>query len=396
MASELGWVDELKWYSTFVFLFGAIVGFADPITDILTLVEFYRADHKTWFGVGLAFVILPCLVYPVSYLMMWRYDELTEVSRVSLTLQFLVWGLSPFSAALARLRCFIFCLKNFKKLRRGEKSEFTEDTDRLLNHSEWTLFLEATLESAPQFIIQLYAMSVQQEPVQIIQMVSLPVSFFSLAWASTAADELSVDSSDLKAKHKVLRFITHLFLLSSRLFAVAFFTVSYKWWIISVLMIHSIATVTADMFLFCRGEDCGADLVGISALFFEFCLHWLRDDRSLTAKMKESSMKLQLNRFLLFSNVVFIVENITMILIYYFSEFSNTWYSLPVTICVCLFSVLGSTIRVIHYRFLTKEESNDAVSPPSVNNNNLSTTSEPSGDQPQVIVINQGYQQEKE
>jgi len=52
-----GMVDKLKWYSPFVFLFGAIVGFADPITDILTLVEVYRADHKTWFGVGLAFVI---------------------------------------------------------------------------------------------------------------------------------------------------------------------------------------------------------------------------------------------------------------------------------------------------------------------------------------------------
>ena len=48
---------ELKWYDIFVVLFGTILSFADPITDILTLVEFYRADHKTWFGVGLTFVI---------------------------------------------------------------------------------------------------------------------------------------------------------------------------------------------------------------------------------------------------------------------------------------------------------------------------------------------------
>ena len=51
-------VEDLKWYSPFVLLVGAILSIADPITDILTLVEFYRADHKTWFGVGLAFVIL--------------------------------------------------------------------------------------------------------------------------------------------------------------------------------------------------------------------------------------------------------------------------------------------------------------------------------------------------
>ena len=31
---------ELKWYDIFVVLFGTILSFADPITDILTLVEF--------------------------------------------------------------------------------------------------------------------------------------------------------------------------------------------------------------------------------------------------------------------------------------------------------------------------------------------------------------------
>ena len=39
--------NELKWYEIVSIFFGIILGFADPITDILTLVEFYRADHKT-------------------------------------------------------------------------------------------------------------------------------------------------------------------------------------------------------------------------------------------------------------------------------------------------------------------------------------------------------------
>ena len=50
---------QFKWYDIFVDLFGTILSFADPITDILTLVEFYREDHKTWFVVGLCFIILP-------------------------------------------------------------------------------------------------------------------------------------------------------------------------------------------------------------------------------------------------------------------------------------------------------------------------------------------------
>ena len=58
---------DLKWYSPFVFLVGAILSFADLITDILTLLEFYRANHKVWFGVGLTFVLLPCLAFPVVF-----------------------------------------------------------------------------------------------------------------------------------------------------------------------------------------------------------------------------------------------------------------------------------------------------------------------------------------
>ena len=36
---------------------------ADPITDILTLREFYRAGHKTWFGVGVTSIIFPTVFF---------------------------------------------------------------------------------------------------------------------------------------------------------------------------------------------------------------------------------------------------------------------------------------------------------------------------------------------
>ena len=39
------------------------LGFGDPTTDILTLVKFYRADHKKWFTVGLVFIILLWSLY---------------------------------------------------------------------------------------------------------------------------------------------------------------------------------------------------------------------------------------------------------------------------------------------------------------------------------------------
>ena len=44
-----------------------------------------------------------------------------------------------------------------------------------------------------------------------------------------------------------------------------------------------------------------------------------------------------------------------MILMFYFTYNSNAWYSLPVTVSVCVFSVLGSTMRVCVFRWLCKK-----------------------------------------
>lgn len=381
---ELRMVAFLKWYSTFIFLVGAIVSFADPITDILTLVEFYREDHKTWFGVGLTFIILPCFAFSLLFCMP-RLEEFERSSYKKICLQVLLCGLNPFSAALARLRAFIFCLKNFKTLWQGKQSELSEEADEkwnideLLFQSELTLFFEAVLESVPQFILQLYAMNVQQEPVKIIQMISLPVSFLSLAWAFTIADELLQKGETihvLMIKHKVLLFLTHIILLSSRLFAIGYFMVSYKWWVIAVLTFHSAAIGVAEA-VWIYGKRVGDRGTLFFSLLF-FSLHWLRDDWSVKIHEEDNeNRRKRSKRMQLFSNVLFVVENIIMILVFYLtSPFANTWYALPVTVCVCSFSLLGAAARVAHFRFLTKETDTYIVNSALERNNNLSTRSE--------------------
>ena len=177
--------DFSKWYSPFLLLVGAILSFADPITDILTL-EFYRTDHKTWFGVGIAFVILPCFVFAIVYYII-REHEVTEYSGTRKCTQTILWGFHPFSAAFARLKGLVYCLM---KWRDGDEIDSADDEEAgLLAHIVYAVLLESILESAPQFIIQLYAVSVQEEPVVNIQIISLLVSFFSLAWAFTTTDE---------------------------------------------------------------------------------------------------------------------------------------------------------------------------------------------------------------
>ena len=86
-----------------------------------------------------------------------------------------------------KLQTLFFYLKNFTNFWRGNKVLGTNSGNSdeeahvdLLHQSNVALLFEGTLESAPQFIIQLYVMVVQQESVSIVQMVSLPVSFLSL------------------------------------------------------------------------------------------------------------------------------------------------------------------------------------------------------------------------
>ena len=360
---------QFKWYDIFVDLFGTILSFADPITDILTLVEFYRADHKTWFGVGLCFIILPLFFF--AFINQYGEDEdEDEDGRYGCGIK-CIFGWNPFFPAFMKLRRLFVDLKKLPNLWEDNKIEpfamhvnpltYLEDLPFV---SAFAVLAEAAFESAPQFIIQLYAMVVQQESVTIVQMVSLPVSFLSLASASTVADTVNLLPRDrrdlnLSVKDKVLLFVTHLFILSSRLFAVALFTVSYKWWVASVLILHCTVIMICDIiwiWWISGREDRHCNILG---LCFTFCFNWLRDDWSLRFFSDEENGEKHLRRMMLLSNVLFVIENITMILLFYFGHFPHTWYSLPVTICVCLLCVLGAVIRLTHFDSLKKKSDNN-------------------------------------
>ena len=114
---------DLKCYSPFVFFAGAILSFADPITDILTLVEFYRANHKIWFGVGLTFVLLPCLAFPQVFYPLRIGASSPSPSSWARTA---VCALHPFSAAFARLEAFLLSLK---KCRSKDETDLNEKAE---------------------------------------------------------------------------------------------------------------------------------------------------------------------------------------------------------------------------------------------------------------------------
>ena len=348
---------ELKWYILKV-LFGTILSIADPVTDVLTLVEFYRTDHKTWFGVGITFIILPMVLFlHINYQDTSLRDDGMCQSKAWKFTHVLVVGCNPLYPAWLKLRTLYCYLKKLLKLRQGNNTDQTDDAlDHLREVGKLAVLAEATLEAAPQFIIQLYATAVQQQSVSIIQMVSLPVSFLSIAWGSTVADELiHIHLSNLNftsVKHRALRYVTHLFILSSRLFAVALFTVNYKWRVIGVLIPHCTVITICDRVWLCTAQSADSNAAPFVSVLF-FCFHWLRDDFSLIGFYGGYK---RLTKLKLISNVLVVIENITMILLFYFSHFPHTWYSLPVTICVCLFAALGAVMRLTHFYYLRRNQ----------------------------------------
>lgn len=145
---------KVKWYDTILLLIGTILAAADPITDILTLREFYLKDHKIWFGVGLVFVILPSLNMSQFYYSDWRRGTLTneepdDVKCINL-IPDLTFGWNPLALAYMRFKTFILCFKNFKKL---WQENLEDDCNTKIQHQLSTDFasasFQASLESAP-------------------------------------------------------------------------------------------------------------------------------------------------------------------------------------------------------------------------------------------------------
>ena len=102
-------------------------------------------------------------------------------------------------------------------------------------------------------IMHIHVMAVQQESVTIVKIISLAVSFISLALASIVADEVfhydGRRNNELNMKNKLKQFATHLLLLSSRLFAAALVTASCNTglWVVFIFAFHYIPILKCDL-----------------------------------------------------------------------------------------------------------------------------------------------------
>ena len=355
MSDEIDSTIKVKWYSTIFLFVGSILAVADPVTDILTLREFHLNDHKTWFGVGLVFVTIPSLIVSCLYYSRSSLVDLDDAKPIDL-IPDIIFGWNPLALAFTRFKALILCFRNFKKLWHGKlEDECNEQIKDIMIQETWFGMFEAILESAPQFIIQLYATIVQQEQVSTIQIVSLCVSFLSLAWTSASADVwrfFTASSSPVASKFivKVAFFMSQLFHLSSRLFAIAFFTVGFRWWIMAVLLLHStvmaFVRVWVDVTTTRDPAKCDCDYSSVvnCCLMPVACLvYWIRDDGAFGITAQENYKSL--TKIVFASSILFMIENVIMICVFYAKEEPHAWYSVPVTVCVCVFSLVGFLVR---------------------------------------------------
>ena len=368
---------EVKWYDTIVLLVGSVLAAVDPVTDILTLREFYLKDHKIWFGVGLAFVVIPSFILLVTPCYLQRISQGESKWSMGL-IPCVLFGWNPLSLAYMRFKAFILCSSNFKTLWQNEtlEDDCREKIRKQIIDAYWSGRLEAFYESAPQFIIQLHATVVLQEQVSTIQIISLCTSLLSITWTFTddSVRKLIVlegvretDSIISKIITTVVFYLSWLFHLSSRLLAITFFTVSFKWWAIAVFVFHFIVLVA---FYIVWGENIMIILTGLN--------HWQEPDNKLSRAIgyllrasirntligyspepqifakKNDSFLLIRALPLFFLNVI---ENVIMICVFYSKEEPHAWYSVPATVSVCVFSLVGGLMKVtlLYYYFILRE-----------------------------------------
>ena len=135
--------------------------------------------------------------------------------------------------------------------------------------------------------------------------------------------------------------------------------------VIGVLIVHCCVMVIATVIQNRDEVYCDASRFFFNLLFMG--IHSLRDDFTYI------TIRLDVNgaiRNVYFSHILFVLENVFMILMSYFTYHPNAWYSLPVTVCVCVFSVLGSTMRIYLLRWLSKRS---AEQPSGRDSSNMST-----------------------
>ena len=263
----------------FLFFIGALLSFADPVTDGLTCWKYFEAGEILWFVLCLVFIILPGLIYLIFWLFILPSDENTRSGSI----------ISKLRCCMVTLCCpFIPCCGKL----------YVTFTTR--KHDDHQLYievfncLEVGIQLAPQFILQFYAAMIQSQDVSVIQIVSLTITFLRIGWCYANINE--------DCTFKVC--FGGLISVAARVFAYSLFAVALGPWVVLVIVLHMILTAIIQ-----RSHRVRA--------FGYVCLSWL-SYTPLGSDKESDAERLKWTSRTFIQPIIHVIEDVIMAVFYYF------------------------------------------------------------------------------
>ena len=361
----------LKWYHTFLFLFQAFLTVADTTTDILTCLTYREQGQETWFAVSLCVTVITMIVLCVWSIIASTLRTLTKEDDADVdaanpdvifrnTAVNVLLGCFCVGPPLHSFQMFLVCACRFKRLWRSDGG-LRIDKGRLYYLYIHTLNLkmvEGLLESAPQLIIQVYVMLEQSENISVIQMISAPISFLSLTWMITSTEVFrKFTNNNLKLLHNLVIFICNVGIIAARTLAIIFFTLAFPWWLFLVFVTHCFIIITSGYCLWRskRKQDLLVFIFAYSPLYL-----WIYSSYYLDKLRGNAPFSFALRLGISVSwHLLFTVENIAMILGYYFLHHGRQWFDLPALVVVVAGNVGGVLLKSLAWYCFAKGSHNN-------------------------------------
>ena len=321
---------HLKWHQTFLFLFQTVLFVADTTTDILTSLAYKEQGHLQWFAVSFGLTIISMVVLCIWSIMVStsrlfsKEEDSVEVDNPDIIfrnnrLNFLL-SLLCLGPPLHSFQMFLVCASRFKELWKSNTGVLIEK-ERLYYLYVHTLNLkmaEGLLEAAPQLILQVYVMLDEREHVSLIQKISAPLCLLSLTWMITSMEAFrEFEHYNLKLVHNLIIFVSNIGIIAARTLAIVCFTIAFPWWIFLLFGVHCFIINFTGFVLWRsnRKQDMLVFIFAYSPLYlFIYSSYYLKKLRG--------DAPFGLVRLVVVTvswHVLFTLENIGMMLGYYYS-----------------------------------------------------------------------------
>ena len=244
--------------SLFLLFTGFLLYGFDVGSDIYVAITYYQKEDYWWFGITIALVILPGIIVNISSLIVnLHISDEGKIFKV-LACVFQLSMIQQYWEALKRWKTMKWDIgapqpcnednhdtckcENCKPY--FEKKEECADYDSYL---AITRYIEAFVESAPQWCLQFYIM-LRQWSFPWITVTSTVFSFLSLAWSITAQQKTEKDDGKNPAttfpKKSIITFTLWQFgILISRLSAIVIFAYAFRSYVFVVIIIHWTAVI---------------------------------------------------------------------------------------------------------------------------------------------------------